>query len=188
MGLAELFLVAVGLSMDAFAAAVCKGLSIGKAKARHALTVGLYFGAFQAAMPLLGYYAGTRFAGYIAGLDHWVAFLLLAFIGGRMIYESRKENCPAGSDAASLSPRAMLPLAVATSIDALAVGVSFALVQSSIGPAALFIGVTTLALSMLGVMVGRGAGERLKGKAEFAGGAVLVIIGIKILAEHTGLI
>jgi putative Mn2+ efflux pump MntP len=188
VGFAELFLVAVGLSMDAFAAAVCKGLSIERVRPRHALAVGLYFGGFQAAMPLLGYFAGTRFTGSIAGLDHWVAFALLAVIGVRMIRESRQESCPASSQAASLSPRAMLPLAFATSVDALAVGVSFALLDIRIGPASLFIGVTTLLLSMLGVALGHGAGGRLKGKAELAGGAVLVLIGAKILVEHTGLV
>lgn len=186
MGMAELFLIAVGLSMDAFAVAVCKGLSIQNARLKEALIVGLYFGVFQAVMPLIGYSIGVQFAEYITAFDHWIAFLLLGFIGGKMIKESLSDKCPAASSSSSLLPKEMLPLAVATSIDALAVGVSFAFLSVRIAPAVSFIGVTTLVLSMLGVVVGKGAGARFKTKAELAGGIVLVLIGVKILLEHYG--
>lgn len=187
MGAMELFLIAVGLSMDAFAVSVCKGLSIQKVGLKHAMTVGLYFGVFQAIMPLVGYYVGVQLADYITAFDHWIAFLLMGFIGGKMIKESISDKCPATSGSSSLLPRDMLPLAVATSIDALAVGVSFAFLRIQIALAVSFIGVTTLVLSMLGVVVGKGAGARFKTKAELAGGIVLVLIGLKILLEHYGM-
>jgi putative Mn2+ efflux pump MntP len=186
MGVMELFVIAVGLSMDAFAVAVCKGLSIQKVRLKDALTVGLYFGAFQAAMPLIGYYIGVQFADYITAFDHWIAFALLGLIGGKMIKGSLADCCPEEAGDASLSPKAMLPLAVATSIDALAVGVSFAFLSVRIAPAVSLIGITTLVLSMLGVVVGKGAGARFKTKAELVGGIVLALIGVKILLEHYG--
>jgi putative Mn2+ efflux pump MntP len=188
MGIMELFLVAVGLSMDAFAVSVCKGLSIPRADAKDALTVGLYFGVFQALMPLIGYFVGVQFADSIAAFDHWVAFLLLGLIGGKMIKESLSDRCPATSGNSSLLPRDMLPLAVATSIDALAVGVSFAFLSVRIVPAVSLIGVTTLVLSMLGVALGKGVGARFKAKAELAGGILLILMGVKILLEHLGVL
>ena len=185
MNLAELFILAVGLSMDAFAVSICKGLSQPKLKAGHMVITGLYFGGFQALMPLLGYFLGAQFARFISGFDHWVVFALLAFIGAGMIRESREEACPADK---GFAPREMLPLAVATSIDALAAGVSLALLKVNIFWAVSFIGLTTFCLSALGVWVGHRFGARYKGGAELAGGIVLILIGVKVLAEHMGLL
>ena len=185
MTLWELFVIAVGLSMDAFAVSVCKGLSVGRVRPGHALTCGGYFGLFQAMMPLIGWLLGVRFQHIIVSIDHWIAFVLLGLIGFNMIRESREdEECLD----CSFSFRAMLPLAVATSIDALAVGVTFAFLQVDIVPAVAFIGVTTFALSALGTWVGGVFGSRFKGKAEFAGGLILILMGTKILLEHLGVL
>ena len=185
MGLAELFVIAVGLSMDAFAVTICKGLSVQKVKLKHGLIVGLYFGGFQAGMPLLGYLLGSSFAGYIEAFDHWVAFVLLGIIGINMIRESGEKeeelNC-------SFGLKAMLPMAVATSIDALAVGVSFAFMRVDIGWAVLFIGVITFTLSAIGVKIGNHFGAKYKSKAELFGGIVLILLGTKILLEHLGIL
>lgn len=187
MSLWELFIIAVGLSMDAFAVSVCKGLSVGKVSPRHALACGFWFGGFQALMPLVGWALGTRFQGLITSVDHWIAFALLCLIGGNMIKESR--GCAeCGEMDASFAPRAMLPLAVATSVDALAVGVTFAFLRVDIVPAVGFIGVVTLALSAVGVKAGGLFGARWKSRAEVFGGIVLILMGIKILLEHLGLI
>lgn len=186
MGQAELFLIAVGLSMDAFAVSVCKGLSVKRATVRQALCVGVYFGGFQALMPLLGYLLGTQFESLITSVDHWIAFVLLSLIGGNMIRESFKGE--AESLDASFSFKAMLPLAVATSIDALAMGVTFAFLQVNIIPAVLFIGVITFALSAAGLKVGNVFGAKYKSHAELFGGVVLVLMGIKILLEHLGIL
>ncbi len=186
MTIYDLFILAVGLSMDAMAVAVCKGLSVRKLQFRHALITGLYFGGFQAAMPLIGYFLGISFKEYIVNFDHWIAFVLLALIGANMIKESFGE---AEEVNASFSPRAMLPMAVATSIDALAVGVTFAfLPNTNIGAAVTFIGVITLALSMLGVWIGHMFGARFKSRAERLGGVVLILMGCKILLEHLGVL
>ena len=183
MGLWELFLVAVGLSMDAFAVSVCKGLSVPAVRLRHSLICGAYFGLFQALMPLLGWLLGVQFQGMITSVDHWIAFALLAVIGVNMIRESREE----GEDVdCSFTPRAMLPLAVATSIDALAVGVTFAFLKVLILPAVTFIGLTTFFLSAAGVRVGAVFGARFRSGAELAGGVILVLMGTKILLEHLG--
>ena len=182
----ELFLIALGLSMDAFAVAVCTGLSRPKPGWKAPIVVGLYFGVFQAAMPLLGYLAGVRFADKIVAFDHWIAFFLLALIGARMIKGSFEKACPV--DAGTLGVRRMLPLAVATSIDALAVGVSFAFLSVSIVPAVCFIGAVTFLLSALGVVAGSVFGARFKSKAELAGGVILILIGLKILLEHLEII
>lgn len=179
----ELFLIAVGLAMDAFAVALCKGFSLRRFNLKTALVVGLYFGVFQAGMPLIGYFLGEAFADKIAAIDHWVAFGLLVFIGGRMIWESRQaEECAVDTDL-DLSPKGMLPLAVATSIDALAVGVSFAFMGVTIGPAVAEIGIVTFVLSALAVKLGSVFGAKFKSKAELAGGIVLIAIGLKILLE-----
>ncbi len=186
MGLTELFLIAVGLSMDAFAVSVCKGLSVQKVTLRHSLCAGVYFGLFQALMPAAGYLLGTQFESLITSIDHWIAFVLLAIIGGNMIREAlshEEEKLDA-----SVSFRAMLPLAVATSIDALAMGVTFAFLQVDIVPAVLFIGVITFLLSALGVKIGNVFGARYKSGAELFGGAVLILMGLKILLEHLGFI
>ena len=214
MGLLELFLLAVGLSMDAFAIAVCIGLTTKVFSIRNSLVAGLYFGISQAVMPLIGYLAATFFADRIISYDHWIAFALLCFLGGKMAIGSFKREgcpdrecpsetcadrtctdrtcadrtCPGGkrpdNREYSLSPAKMIPFALATSIDALAVGVSFAFLRVRIVPAVMFIGVTTLALSMLGVKIGSVFGKRFKSKAEFAGGVILILIGLKILLEH----
>lgn len=185
MGMTELFVIAVGLSMDAFAVSVCKGLSVRKAKAGHMLCVGGYFGGFQALMPLAGFLLGTQFESLIACVDHWIAFVLLGLIGGNMIREALgDEDEEALND--SFAPRTMLPLAVATSIDALAVGVTFAFLRVDILPAVLFIGTTTFVLSAAGLKIGNVFGARYKARAELFGGAVLVLMGLKILLEHLG--
>lgn len=182
MTLFELFVIAVGLSMDAFAVSICKGLSMQKMSWKKALVVGLYFGGFQAGMPLLGYFLGSRFQEKIMAFDHWIAFILLCLIGVNMIRESfsREEE----QTDASVSVRSMVPLAVATSIDALAVGVTFAFLRVEIVPAVSFIGIVTLLLSMVGVKVGNVFGSRYKSRAELAGGIILVLMGVKILIEH----
>ena len=180
----ELLLIAVGLSMDAFAVSICKGLSLKRLKVRHAALVGLYFGGFQALMPMIGWALGYRFERVIASVDHWVAFFLLAVIGVGMIRESR-ESEELNDD---LSFRTMVILAVATSIDALAVGITFAFLRVRILPAAGLIGVTTFLLSGLGVYIGHVFGLKYKAKAELAGGIILILIGLKILLEHLGVI
>jgi len=185
MNLIELFILALGLSMDAFAVAICAGLTMPKATMKKALIVGLYFGIFQAGMPLVGYFLASLFADKIVSYDHWIAFALLCFLGGKMIWESFKKEKASGEEAeASLGPKKMLPLAVATSIDALAVGVSFAFLRVSIVPAVSLIGVATLVISMAGVKIGNVFGKKFKSKAELAGGIILVLIGLKILIEH----
>jgi putative Mn2+ efflux pump MntP len=175
--------------MDAFAVSVSAGLTMKKFSIRKALIMGLYFGIFQAIMPLAGYFLGSTFAGSIIAFDHWVAFILLSIIGGKMIKDSFSDDDDDGAEEeASVKFKDMLPLAIATSIDALAVGVSFAFLQVEIVPAVSFIGVITLTLSMLGVKVGNIFGNRFQSKAELAGGAILVLIGLKILLEHLGIL
>ena len=184
----ELFLIGVGLSMDAFAVAICQGLSMTKIKWGHALMVGLYFGGFQALMPLLGWVLGSQFSGYIQQYDHWVAFILLLLIGGNMIREALSGEEDEAEDTATggrLDHKKLFLMAIATSIDALAVGVTFAFLQVRIVPAVSFIGSTTFILSIIGVKVGNVFGTKYKSKAEFAGGLILVIMGVKILLEHT---
>ena len=186
MSLMELFLIAVGLSMDAFAVSVCKGLSVRKATVKHALCVGLYFGGFQALMPLIGYLLGTQFESVITSVDHWIAFGLLAFIGGNMIREALSREEEKLDD--SFSFRTMMTLAVATSIDALAMGVTFAFLRVDIVPAVLLIGATTFVLSAVGLKVGNVFGAKYKARAELFGGVVLVLMGLKILLEHLGVV
>ena len=184
MQLYELFIIAVSLSMDAFAVSICKGLSTGRPRAGHCLACGPWFGGFQALMPLIGWLLGVRFQGMIVSIDHWIAFILLGMIGFNMVRESRGGG--AEELDCSYSPRAMLPLAVATSIDALAVGVTFAFLQvDNIFLAVAFIGATTFVLSAAGVKVGAAFGVRFKSKAELAGGLILMGMGVKILVEHT---
>lgn len=185
MGFVELFLIGVGLSMDAFAVSICKGLSLRDWQPKVGAACGLYFGGFQALMPLIGYYCGTYFADMISSFDHWIAFILLAFIGGKMALESREQ---AEHISCSTCPASMLPLAIATSIDALAVGISFALLDVNIFYAITLIGITTGVLSFAGVRVGNVFGAKYKSRAELAGGLILVGIGIKILLEGLGLI
>ena len=184
MSLIELFIVALGLSMDAFAAAICKGLCMSKMSWKHAVIAGLYFGGFQSGMPLVGYLLGSQFKYAIVFFDHWIAFILLGVIGISMIRESfrkEEEECIEYS----LDPKNMVMIALATSIDALAVGVTFAFLQVHIFPAVSFIGIITFALSILGVKAGNVLGVKFKSKAEFFGGLILIFMGTHILVEHT---
>ena len=185
MSLWELFAIAIGLSMDAFAVAVCKGLSVEKMKRRYPIIAGIYFGCFQAVMPLIGYFLGSSFQSLIENIDHWIAFVLLSAIGANMIRESRHK---AEKIDASFSVKSMIPLGVATSIDALAVGVTFAFLKVQIIPAVSFIGIVTFILSAVGVKLGNVFGEKYKSKAEMTGGIVLILMGIKILLEHMGIL
>ncbi len=192
MKIYELLLIAIGLSMDAFAVSVCKGLAMKKVTFRHFLTVGVWFGGFQALMPTLGYFLGSTFEKYIVSIDHWVAFILLVLIGGNMVKEALSEDdeCCECKDA-SLGFKIMLVMAVATSIDALAVGITFAFLLENIAElifAVLSIGVTTFLLSAIGVKVGSVFGVKYKSKAELTGGIILILIGLKILLEHLGVI
>ena len=184
MGLIELFLIAVGLSMDAFAVSVCKGLAMPKCTFKKAAIVGLWFGGFQALMPAIGYILGAQFQEAIASIDHWIAFVLLALIGGNMVHEAL-DNDEEEADA-SLDVKTMFLLAVATSIDALAIGITFAFLKVSIIPAVCFIGIVTFIISFAGVKIGNVFGARYKNKAEIVGGVILILLGMKILLEHLG--
>ena len=184
MGLIELFLIAVGLSMDAFAVSVCKGLAMPKCTFKKAAIVGLWFGGFQALMPAIGYILGPQFQEAIASIDHWIAFVLLALIGGNMIHEAL-DNDEEEADA-SLDVKTMFLLAVATSIDALAIGITFAFLKVNIIPAVCFIGIVTFIISFAGVKIGNVFGARYKNKAEIVGGIILILLGLKILLEHLG--
>ena len=186
MTLIELFILAIGLSMDAMAVSICKGLSVSKAEKKQMLTVGLYFGGFQAMMPLLGYWLGVNFQTLVESVDHWIAFVLLGLIGLNMIKESREDEVDELD--AQFGPASMIPLAIATSIDALAVGITFAFLKVSIIPAVSFIGITTFTLSAVGLVIGNKLGARSKSKAELLGGVVLICMGTKILLEHLGFI
>ena len=189
MTLLELFIIAVGLSMDAFAVAICKGLSMQKCTVRKGLLVGLWFGTFQAGMPLIGYILGVQFQDLITSIDHWIAFILLGIIGGNMIKEAMEPECECcGEHDESLDVKTMFGLAVATSIDALAVGVTFAFLRVSIVPAVSFIGVCTFVISAIGVKIGNVFGSKYKSKAELAGGIILILMGSKILLEHLGIL
>lgn len=189
MSLFELFITAVALSMDAFAVAMCKGLSVSDLKKKHIFTVGLYFGAFQAIMPLIGYLVGYNFRHLVESFDHWIAFILLSVIGINMIKEALSSEEDDLTDGFSF--KSMFPLAIATSIDALAVGVSYAFLpdmDKKIIPAILFIGIITFSLSAIGVRIGNHFGTKYKSKAEITGGVILIIIGIKILLEHLNIL
>ena len=186
MTLFELFILAVGLSMDAMAVSICKGLSVPRAEKKHMILVGLYFGGFQALMPLLGYWLGVNFQTLVESIDHWIAFVLLGIIGLNMIKESREGDVEELDD--GFAPKDMLPLAVATSIDALAVGITFAFLRVQIVPAVSFIGITTFCLSAVGLVIGNKLGSGSKSKAELAGGIVLIGMGAKILLEHLGVL
>lgn len=197
MGFVELLLVGVGLSMDAFAVSVCKGLGMRAINYRHALVIALFFGGFQALMPLLGWALGSQFAGFVTPVDHWIAFVLLACIGGKMLWDAfheggREEGCSAHGACderceragEQLDLRELVMLAVATSIDALAVGITFAFLEINIWLAVGVIGVTTFVLSFAGVVIGNRFGARYERGASIVGGVVLIAIGLKILVEH----
>jgi putative Mn2+ efflux pump MntP len=189
MSVLELFITAVALSMDAFAVAICKGLSTGKVRIKHMVIVGAWFGGFQALMPLIGYLLGSTFADYITPVDHWIAFVLLALLGANMIKEALSSCDECENTDASLAFRVMLTMAVATSIDALAVGISFAMLPDvNIWIAIGFIGAITFTLSAIGVKVGSVFGAKNKKYAELLGGIILILMGTKILLEHLGVI
>ena len=191
MSFIELFLIGVGLSMDAFAAAICQGLSMTRIKWGHALTVGLYFGGFQALMPFIGWMLGSQFADRIQQYDHWIAFILLVLIGGNMIREALsgdEEDAAQAETNLRLDHKKLFLMAIATSIDALAIGVTFAFLETAILPAIGIIGCTTFCISVAGVVVGCWFGARYKKRAEITGGAILVLLGIKILLEHLGIL
>ena len=183
MKIFELFIIAVGLSMDAFAVAICKGLEMKKTTIIKSIIVGLYFGLFQMIMPLIGYLLGDQFSKFITEFDHWIAFGLLAVIGGKMIKESF-EKYEMKDNSAPLHFKIMFPLAVATSIDALAMGVGFAVLEVNIFLAIIFIGSITFTISAAGVKIGSVFGAKFKSHAEFAGGLILIFMGVKILLEH----
>ena len=187
MGLGELLLLALGVSMDAFAVSICKGLAMKRATIKEGLTCGIWFGGFQAMMPLVGFFLGTLFASAIRAIDHWVAFVLLAFIGANMLKEAFEKDCGCCGEEhnADLSVKTMFVMAVATSIDALAVGISLAMAGDvNIVSAVILIGAFTCGMSTLGVKIGNVFGSRFEKKAQFAGGAILILLGIKILVEH----
>lgn len=191
MSFVELFLIAVGLAMDAFAVSICKGLQMKKINYRHGAVIALFFGVFQGVMPLLGWFLGSSFGSYITRADHWVAFVLLAFIGGKMIYEALHgdddEEMSEGGD--TLDIKELFILSVATSIDALAVGITFALLpDTNIWVSITAIAVVTFVLSLVGVVIGNRFGTKYKNKAELFGGVILVLIGLKILLEHLGIL
>ena len=195
MSLLELFIIAVGLSMDAFAVSICKGLSLKQINFKKAGIVGAYFGIFQAGMPVIGYFLGVQFRGIITSVDHWIAFVLLGIIGLNMIRESRESKCEIAVESMAdgkvsdpLSFRNMSVMAVATSIDALAIGVTFAFLKVNIAPAVSFIGIVTFVLSVIGVKLGNVFGVMFKSKAEFFGGLILILMGAKILLNHLGVI
>ena len=186
-----LLLMGVGLSMDAFAVSICKGLSMRKVNKKQCLVIGLFFGGFQALMPFIGWVLGSQFEQYITSIDHWIAFILLGFIGGKMVVEAIREKDEAvevGKMDPPLDLKEMFILAIATSIDALAVGITFAFLQVPIVEAVSIIGITTFVISVIGVYVGNFFGNRYKQKAELAGGIILILIGVKILLEHLGIL
>ena len=184
MGIIELALIGVGLSMDAFAVSICKGLSMKKVDVKYMVVLAIFFGGFQALMPAIGYVLGAQFQEAIASIDHWIAFVLLALIGGNMIHEAL-DNDEEEADA-SLNVKTMFLLAVATSIDALAIGITFAFLKVNIIPAVCFIGIVTFIISFAGVKIGNVFGARYKNKAEIVGGIILILLGLKILLEHLG--
>ncbi|RHQ41184.1 MULTISPECIES: manganese efflux pump MntP [unclassified Roseburia] len=186
-----LLLMGAGLSMDAFAVSICKGLSMRKVNKKQCLVIGLFFGGFQALMPFIGWVLGSQFEQYITSIDHWIAFILLGFIGGKMVVEAIREKDEAvevGKMDSPLDLKEMFILAIATSIDALAVGITFAFLQVPIVEAVSIIGITTFVISVIGVYVGNFFGNRYKKKAELAGGIILILIGLKILLEHLGIL
>lgn len=185
MNFGELFLIAVGLSMDALAIALCKGLSVEKVQKKHMVITGLWFGGAQALMPLIGYLLGTSFSSIVESIDHWIAFILLGLIGINMLKESREEVKKLD---ASFTAKVMLPLAIADSIDAMAAGVTFAFEDVNIVPAILLIGIITFIISAIGVKVGSKFGEKYKSKAEILGGVILIVMGATILLQDLGII
>lgn len=186
MGIIELILLSIGLGMDAFAVSICKGISMKKMNWKKACIIGLYFGGFQAIMPVIGYFLGSTFESFITNFDHWVAFILLAIIGGNMIKEAFNTECDTISD--DVKFKTMIILAIATSIDALAVGITFAFFKVNLILAITLIGTITFILSVIGTKVGNKFGDKYENKAEFVGGVILILLGLKILLEHLGIL
>lgn len=185
MGIVEIIIIGLGLAMDAFAVSVCKGLSMKTMNWKNATIIALYFGIFQAIMPMIGYFLGSAFTGFVESIDHWIAFILLAIIGGNMIKESTDDELEKRND--NVDFKTMIVLAIATSIDALAIGITFAFFKVNILLSVLVIGMITFILSMIGVILGNKFGDKFQNKAEFTGGIILIIIGLKILLEHLGI-
>ncbi|MCQ4022454.1 MULTISPECIES: manganese efflux pump MntP family protein [unclassified Ruminococcus] len=186
MGILELFFIAVGLSMDAFAVSICKGLALKNVRLRHSVKAGLWFGGFQALMPTIGFFCGYWFKDYISAFDHWIAFVLLFLLGAKMIKEALSDE--EESTDSAMDAKNMLLLAVATSIDALAAGITFAFLDVNIWYAVIFIGIITFIFSSVGIKLGSLFGTKFKNKAEIAGGVILILMGVKILLEHLGII
>ena len=186
MELFEIVVIGIGLAMDAFAVSICKGLSMKKINWKKAIIIALYFGIFQALMPVLGYFLGSTFSSFVQNVDHWIAFILLAIIGGNMIKDSTDDEIEKRND--KVDVKTMVILAIATSIDALAVGVTFAFFEVNILLAISIIGIITFVLSLLGVIIGNKFGDKFQNRAELAGGIILIIIGLKILLEHLGIL
>lgn len=186
MGLLEIIVIGLGLAMDSFAVSVCKGLSMKKLNWKHALIIATYFGIFQGGMPVIGFLLGSTFSSFVAGIDHWIAFILLAIIGGNMIKESTDDELEKRND--NIDVKTMLILAIATSIDALAVGITFAFFKANVVLSVLVIGIITFILSVIGVFLGFKFGDKFQNKAELTGGVILIIIGLKILLEHLGIL
>ncbi len=186
MGIVEIILLSIGLGMDAFAVAICKGITMKKMNWKKAFIIGLYFGGFQALMPILGYFLGTTFENVIINLDHWVAFILLGIIGGNMIKESFSKECDNFDD--DVSFKTMILLAIATSIDALAIGITFAFLKVDLIFAISIIGIITFILSIIGTKIGNKFGDKYEKKAELIGGIILILLGTKILLEHIGIL
>ena len=186
MGIIEIFLISLGLAMDSFAVAICKGLSMKKMDWKKAIIIGLYFGIFQALMPVIGYFLGSAFENFVSAVDHWVAFILLGFIGINMIKEAFSNESEKNND--SVDFKTMVVLAIATSIDALAIGITFAFFKVNILLAIILIGITAFLLSVIGVKIGNKFGDKYESKAEIAGGVILILIGTKILLEHLGIL
>lgn len=185
MGILEILLISLGLAMDSFAVAICKGLSMKKMDWKKAIIVGLYFGGFQALMPLIGYFLGITFQDLVTAVDHWVAFILLVFIGGNMIKEALSKECEEHDD--SVNFKTMVVLAIATSIDALAVGITFAFLKANLIISVITIGIIAFILSIIGVKIGNKFGDKYEKKAECIGGIILILMGVKILLEHLGI-
>lgn len=186
MGVLELLLLSIGLGMDAFAVSICKGISMKKMDWKKAIIIGLYFGGFQALMPVIGYYLGSAFEGLITNIDHWIAFILLGIIGGKMIKDSFEEDSENSND--DVSFKTMFVLAVATSIDALAVGITFAFLNVNLVLAISLIGIITFGLSVIGTKIGNRFGDTYERNAELVGGCILILLGLKILLEHLNII
>lgn len=186
MGLLEIFLIGVGLAMDAFAVSICKGLSMKKMSWKSALIIALYFGIFQAFMPVIGYFLGSTFESFVTNIDHWIAFVLLSLIGGNMIKEAFDSEDEKNNDKVDF--KTMIVLAIATSIDALAIGITFAFFEVNLLLSIFIIGITTFIISIVGVKIGNKFGDKYQNKAEFTGGLILVLLGIKILLEHLGIL